>query len=346
MSKKLSIIVFCFIVGIFFSALSYSQEDPATTADKDTTVTDKSGDTKQETVVSPDAKVYLLNGNIFVNNKVQYKLQAKDNVLLDKIMYRIDGGEYQVYSAPFAIEAEGQHVISYYGVDKIGNQEADKLFRIIVDNTAPDINVISNTPIISANGKYYISKNYNFSIESYDALSGVNKVDYSVNGEAKEYVNPFSIAAEGEVELKVSSVDNVNNKAEQFALSVLTDKGKAETIRGALTKLAVDNAAPVVTITPSEELKKAENDKNIAANTVKYDVTATDADSGIAAILVRVDNTGDFAPYINQIKFKTNGEHFIEAKAIDRVGNVSELKSLSVFVDVIAPESQINTMPE
>jgi len=349
MSKKLSIIVFCFIIGIFFSAISYSQNDPATTDDKGVKATDagEKGTAKEgTTVVAPDAKVFMLNGNLFVNNKVQYKLQSKDNFLLDKIMYRIDGGEYLVYANPFTIDTEGNHTIGYYGVDKIGNQEENKLFLVIVDTTAPEITVTSNNPVISANGKYYISKNYNFSIEAYDALSGVNKIDYTLNGDAKEYASPFSIASEGEIELKVSAVDNVNNKADQYVINIVDAKGKTETLRDATAKLAVDNTAPVVQITPSEELKKAENDKNIASDNVKYSVGATDADSGVASVQVRVDGMGDFTPYMNQIKFKSNGEHMIEAKAIDRVGNVSEVKSLSVFVDIVPPESKINTIPE
>ncbi|MBN1534667.1 MAG: hypothetical protein JXA20_18500 [Spirochaetes bacterium] len=350
MYKRLSIIVFCIVVGIAFSTISYSQDDPATTETKEIESTDTgtadTGTTEPGTVVSPDAKVYYLSGNIFANAKVQFKLQAKDNLLLDKIMYRIDSGDYQVYQNPFLIETEGNHLISYYGVDKIGNMEEAKLFRVIIDTTAPDVTVTNNSQVISANGKYYISKNFTFTIEAYDALSGVNKVEYTLNGEAKEYTAPFSIASDGEIEMKVSAVDNVNNSNDQYSFIIRDDKGKVSTLREGIAKFAVDNTPPAVQITPSEVLNKTADDKNIASTNVKYGVSATDADSGVASIQVRIDNVGDFAPYFNEIKFKTNGEHSIEAKAIDRVGNVSEVTSLSVFVDTIAPESKLDTIPE
>jgi hypothetical protein len=345
MYKRLSIIVFCIVIGIAFSTFSYSQDDPATTENKEVQVTDTSK-TETGTVVSPDAKVYYLSGNIFANSKVQFKLQAKDNLLLDKIMYRVDGGEYQAYQNPFLIETEGNHQISYYGVDKIGNMEEAKLFRVIIDTTAPEITVTNNSQVINANGKYYISKSFTFTIEAYDALSGVNKVEYSLNGEAKEYTAPFSIASDGEIEMKVNAVDNVNNKNDQYAFSIRDDKGKVSTLREGTAKFAVDNTAPAVQITPSEMLNKTADGKNIASTNVKYAVSATDADSGVASIQVRIDNVGDFATYFNEIKFKTNGEHAIEAKAIDRVGNVSGITALSVFVDTIAPESKLDTIPE
>ena len=351
MLKKLLIISFCFVVGVVFSTLSFSQDDPAATdpaAVEDTTTDKAAGDTGTEggTATGPEAKTYYNGENTYVNSSVQFKLQAKDNIALDKIFYRVDNNEIQEYQNPFTIANEGIHNVSYYGVDKIGNQEEAKVYQIVVDTTAPDVAITANTPVVKANGKIFISKNFNFAINSVDRLSGVNKVEYSLNGETKEYVAPFSIASEGEVELKVKAIDNVNNATENYVIRLVDPNGNEEVLTGATNKFAVDNASPTVQITPSEALKKSANDKNIASIGVKYAVAATDNDSGIASIQIRIDGQGDFVTYINEIRFKTNGEHTIEAKALDRVGNVSDVQTLAVFVDVVAPESRLETIPE
>ncbi len=352
MRKKLSIIVFCIIAGFAYSTFSYSQDDPATTKMKDGNVTgtaEKAGQKNamdETAVVSQDAKVFYQSGNIFANATVQFKLQAKDNLLLDRIMYRIDSGDYQVYQNPFVIDVEGNHQISYFAIDKIGNQEDAKIFRVITDSTAPDIIVNTNIPVINANGKYYISSSYTFGIDAYDALSGVEKIEYSLNGAAREYTAPFSIASEGDVELKVNANDNVNNRNNRFAFSILDERGKSSVLNEAAVRFSVDNTPPAVLINPSEALNKTADNKNIASTSVKYTVSATDIDSGVSSIHVRIDNIGDFMPYFSDIKFKSNGEHTIEAKAIDRVGNVSAVTAFSVFVDTIAPDTKIDTIPE
>lgn len=106
-----------------------------------------------------------------------------------------------------------------------------------------------------------------------------------------------------------------------------------------------DNVAPVVEIKSSKELIK-KSGKTVASSDIKYSITATDADSGIAQVLVRIDEKGDYIPYTKEIQFLTNGEHVIEAKAVDKVGNVSPVVVLTVFVDVIPPESMIEMVEE
>jgi hypothetical protein len=292
------------------------------------------------------AKVYYDGKNTFVNSSVQFRLSSKDNVALDKIEYRINNSGTKVYDKPFIINAEGKNVISFYGVDKIGNKEDVKIYTVIVDNSTPDVIVKTDKPVAKANDKLYVSKIFNFSIESKDALSGLNKVDFSINEETKEYVTPFNIVADGEVILKVKAVDNVNNPTDQFTLKYVDANGKEELIKAGNAKIYVDNSAPSVNIVPDKDLKIGEYSKKLAAPDAKYAITATDDGSGIDGILVRVDGEGDFLPYFNEIKFKNNGEHTIEAKAIDKVGNISTVSTLSVFVDTVAPDTKVDTIPE
>lgn len=40
------------------------------------------------------------------------------------VRYRVDGGAWQEYEAPFVIQAEGVHVVTYYAVDNAGNRSS------------------------------------------------------------------------------------------------------------------------------------------------------------------------------------------------------------------------------
>jgi hypothetical protein len=44
---------------------------------------------------------------------------------------------------------------------------------------------------------------------------------------------------------------------------------------------------------------------------------------------------------MGEIQFLTNGKHQIDAKAVDKVGNISDIVSYSIYVDIVPPRSTI-----
>lgn len=369
MFKRFLVVILCCTLTLLFSANSFSQEEKPTTTDEKA-VEDKADESKdepkeeeekteeaeKEKEASPEdqpskieggaleAKTFFDGLNTFVNSKVLFKLSSKDNLMADKIHYKLDAGEIKTYESPFSISTEGKHSISYYSVDKIGNKENENTFRVMVDNTPPEVIVTSSKPVLKIDSKLYISKDFTFTVNSQDASSGVNKVEYSINGkDYTEYVAPFSIPSEGEVDIKIKALDNVTNITDKFAVKLFDETGKQTVLKDVSVKLSTDNIAPTVEIKTDKEIAKKDN-KNIASSDVNYSVAANDKESGIASILVRVDGKGDFIPYMSEIKFTSNGEHTIEAKAIDKVGNVSSVAILSVYVDVIPPETKLETI--
>jgi hypothetical protein len=277
---------------------------------------------------------------------VLIKLNSKDNILLDKVEYKINNGETKLYANPFSIADEGKYSITYFGTDKIGNKEDEKYFKVIIDNTPPSVAVMTSKPVIKIGEKLFGSKGINFTINAKDALSGVDKTEYSQNGkDYTEYVTSFNILTDGDIELKTRSIDNVANSTDVFTLKIIDETGKEIELKESSVKIFMDNILPVVSIKADKEFIVKDN-KNIASSEYKYTVTATDNESGVAQILVRTDGKGDFAPYKDQLMFATNGDHLIEAKAIDKAGNISNAIILSVYVDVIPPQSTVETVTE
>ena len=367
MLKKFSLLLVCLAVVLFISSRAFSQDDPSTTDpakienatdESKTEIKDavKKEEPKKEGTVATEtkggtqavavagAKTYSDGKTMFVNSKVQFRLLSTDDFAMDKIEYKIDDGAATVFENPFSIAAEGPHSIKYYGIDKVGNKEADKTYNVVVDNTGPNIVVTSSAPVKKIGDKVFFAKTTLFSISANDALSGVSKIEYSTDGTTyQEYAAPFAMPAKDAIDLKVRAVDNVDNTTEQFAFRVFDDTGKEVELKDATAKLVTDDVAPVVEIKPDKELKQI-NGFNVASTDVKYTVTAKDDQSGVAEILYRIDAKGEFIPYIDAIQFLKNGKHQIDAKATDKMGNVSNIVTYTVYVDILPPVSTIETV--
>lgn len=339
----------CAIILLGFG-IAFSQTEPATTepaaggSTADEPKKELNGDISKaatETVPATGAKVYSDGKTVFVNSKVLFKLTATDDLAVDKIEYRIDDGPVSTYESPFSLDKEGPHSIKYYGLDKMGNKEAEKSYSVVVDNTGPVITITASAPVRKIGDTVYFTKNASFNITSVDALSGVSKVEYSTDGTSyQEYAAAFSIPASGAINFKVRSIDNVGNITEQFAFRAFDENGKEVELKDLTAKLSVDDKAPAVSIKPDKELKQI-NGQNAASTDVKYTIEAKDEESGVAAVEYRLDGKGDFVPYTGEIQFLNNGKHQIDARATDRMGNISPIASFTVYVDILPPKSEI-----
>lgn len=349
MIHRLFIIPLCLVTGMFFSTFLFSQDDPnpkeTKAAEKDKG--NEKGEVKKDAkpaVIVPSAKTYTDGASIYVNSQVLFKLSATDDIAVDRIEYKIDDGAPMTYQNPFSLDKEGAHTIKYNAIDKFGNKEAEKSYSVIVDNTGPVVIVTANSTLKKIGEKLYYTRTSTFSINSSDALSGVNRVEYSLNGiDYKTYVAPFSISAKGEVTMKIKGTDNVNNPTEQFAFRMADDNGNISELKDSTIKLYTDETPPTVEIKPDKEIKQIDS-KNVTSTDVKYTIVATDNESGVATIFYRLDGKGEFIPYMGLVQFLTNGKHQIDAKAVDKLGNMSDIVSFSVYVDIVPPRSTIESV--
>ncbi len=354
MLKRIFILSLCCFIALAFSTVSFSQEEPAETEETmedaavipDTESPESEELTKEEVIATDAEKAasHFDGLNHYVNSKVMFELSVKDNLLADKVMYKINGDEEMVYESPFRLTEEGKHNISYYGVDRVGNREDMKYFKVVVDNTAPEVSVTASQPVVKSGEKYYASQAFSFSVDAKDNAAGVKQVEYSLDGNTyNEYVAPFAFNSTGDLSLKVKAKDNVLNTTEKYSLKVLDDNGNLQELEGDSVAIYVDNTAPVVEIKADKEFIDKDG-KKVASVDYTYEVTANDTESGVADLLVRLDGKGNFVKYTAPIQFSKNGEHLIEAKSVDKVGNTSDVTLLSVYVDVIPPETTIKTV--
>ena len=84
---------------------------------------------------TPDGK----NGWYLRSVNVTLTATDPDGDAIQYIKYRLDGGAWQNYTAPFEVAAEGSHTLEYYSADVKGNVEKAKTTIIKIDKSKPTI---------------------------------------------------------------------------------------------------------------------------------------------------------------------------------------------------------------
>ena len=271
-------------------------------------------------------------GNIYANSKVKFILEARDDLSdIEFIEYKMDDAkDFIKYKGPFTISQEGPHVIVYRSVDRAGNREVDHVYNVTIDNTGPAVNVLPAKPFVKLNDKLYTAPGNTFTIRTIDALSGIKSVEYGVNTSALQSYSKneaIQLTDNGSQLIQYKASDNLQNTT-SGSLLVQVDAGK-----------------PTVEITPSQPLISVD-DKLYARRNTGFTVNAQDLGSGVERIMVRIDGSQEWQTYTDTIYFDTEKEHSIEARAIDAVGNESEIVSSSFIVDDNPPVTELKTSVE
>ena len=274
-------------------------------------------------ITAGEPKFNSPDGKLYVSGKTVFTLVATDSLSgVSLTEYRIDSGAWQSYS-PFAINAEGSHFIEFRSKDNVGNQELTKSLSIIVDNTPPSTEISIGEPkYIDSSGALYVTKDTIFTLGASDNLSGISVTEYKINtGEWTLYAQ-FKLNAEGMHTVYYRSKDNVGNIETEKVLTAV-----------------IDNTPPLSEITISAPKYIGQSGKTYATKDALFTITAIDSASGVAKTEYRLDNGVwiTYAPF----SIPSEGEHTIEFRSTDNVGNVEAIKALSIVIDNTPPVTEI-----
>ncbi|WCN37447.1 OmpL47-type beta-barrel domain-containing protein [Aneurinibacillus uraniidurans] len=242
----------------------------------------------------------------WANQSAVVSLSATDNeVGVAKTFYSLDGGEF-VEGTDLTISEEGIHKLSFYSVDKVGNKEAAKTIDIKVDKTAPvtKANEISDT----------FTQSSSIKLSATDALSGVAKTFYSINGSDYKEGTSFTVSGDGTNKISYYSIDQAGNTE------------KPQTI-----EVKVDNTAPVTTSDAPTTWSKDD---------VTVSLTATDTESGVAKTFYSINGS----EYKEGTSFTVSGDgtNKISYYSIDQAGNTEKPQTVEVKIDKMAPVTTSN----
>lgn len=224
------------------------------------------------------------------------------------IRYSIGGGPEQTYDSTFTVSTEGTTPVSFYAVDRAGNVEPTHTRFAIIDTTPP------SGQVTFAGGKPRIAT----STVSVEATLVDEVATMSFDGGAgfpapDTYSPSASFVAPGEGTRTVAAryTDSVGN------VGTFT------------SQLVVDLTAPKVAIAGPPA-------SGITSGNVTVSAVASDTYTGISQLLVSIDG-GAEQPYSGATTFGNEGTHTYRVRAVDGVGNSSEVTEAVFAIDRTPP---------
>jgi len=97
--------------------------------------------------------------------------------------YFIDIGSSKIYTGPFWVTGEANHLVGYRSVDNAGNKEEWKSVNIYIDKTVPNIYLR-----YSVDFDLYLGWIFTFTAWATDSISGMERVEYYLNGDIQKII--------------------------------------------------------------------------------------------------------------------------------------------------------------
>lgn len=303
---------------------------------------DKVGNVEQEQkimfVIDPTPPYSDLNVNGITENNVismgtKMYILALDTISgLASVYYKFDNQPYSTYTGgdlPFKLLSEGSHTVTYYSIDKVKNQEAEKSFTFFLDKTAPLMvaDVLGDRFIVE--DQIYFSGRTKLKLTAVDNKVGVKEIMFSVDDDPfKRYEQPFYLpSVTGTHTIRYYSVDNLNNST-----NMGTDKasyigqGGFEEFKHNVNKVYVDLSGPVISHSITS-LYFERSDTLFIGPFTKIKLNGSDADSGLKSLSYSLNNKPEEVEYTAPFTLSAQGYNSLSYFGYDNVNN----RNINVF---------------
>ena len=195
-------------------------------------------------------RVKLLNGN----DACEMSDYCDPEYYNAYVSYSTDWNEY---TDSFNLNEDSCHVIEYYSVDNLGNEETQKYSCVFVDNQAPEMNLAVGDPSVEKNNKTYISQQTPITLSCHD------KDPHPVKGEEmyyryrysddcenwnnwSEWISPIYLANDGWILSDIHMNEDSCHEIEYYCKDELGNENEHQT-----DTLIVDTQGPTITKTVS-----------------------------------------------------------------------------------------------
>ena len=158
-----------------------------------------------------------LGENNVISSATKIYFDSKDsNSGVASTYYKIDEGKLILYNdrdIPIKFLKDGEHVLKFYSIDNVKNQESEQSYTFYLDKTAPITasDVLGDRFIVG--DQIYFSGRTKLKLTAVDNKSGVKEVLYSVDGgEFQNYTDPFYMPSKPGLHIvKYYALDNTEN---------------------------------------------------------------------------------------------------------------------------------------
>lgn len=237
-----------------------------------------------------------------------------------------ENGKTLEYNHHVQFKTDGEHRIRFAAIDNVGNQEAWKDIRFLVDSKPPTTRSEVTGLTYKTDKVTYVNSGAQVRLMATDEGSGVQFIKYQVNGAPQiSYENPVAIVKK-RTEIRYRSVDQVGNPEPWNVMLFLQDATPPA--------LAVEKVGRFV----------ASGGKIFATPGFEFAIKAKDEEAGVDRLLVTEQGKQQQNLAGEKHSFTQPGEYQVSFKAIDRVGNRSETEPYRVIIDSQPPKSEVQAM--
>lgn len=270
-----------------------------------------------------EKRVFIKDGNTYVQK--QLPLYLKFSTDPGGKNYDLKSKSTPQYADPMYLDTEGPNYIrSRWAVNKTTLKTAvpqqEILYEIYADGIAPiTSSSFSGAPRYYARGTVYYGKGLRVNLSANDAVSGVEAIHYSLNGEAyNSYANTLTFTTDKANTLYYYSHDNVGN---------------SEVTRS--KKFTVDLTPP----SSNHTIVGISHNGNIIAPSTRFRLSSSDGSSGVNATYYELDSRGRRVYYGSPVGVSglNDGNHTIYYYAKDNVRNEETRQSFAFYLDRIPP---------
>ncbi len=299
-----SIISFLLLITAFFIATtSYTQNEPK----KFTT----------------EKKVYIdNNGTIYVQKSLPLYLKFSTSKDEGATTYNLKS---EKDGDALYLDTEGINFIrSKWALDPVTKKyvypQREISFPVYADGISPltKISFLDAPKYISVNNKIYYGSGLKISLDSKDAVSGVDKTYIAIAGTYNEYKENIGVNDENEYLIYYYATDKVGNMEVTKSNNFIVDLTAPKT-----TKEIVGIYYNGNILSPSTQIKLTSNDELSGVKSTNYSF-----DSGIKNI---------YNSYPININYLTDGEHKITYNSIDKVLNEEKEIVFDFYLDKTPP---------
>ena len=254
----------------------------------------------------------------WTNAAVTVALSAVDagNAGVAATYYTVDGGPQKTYAAPFSVSGQGQHTVTYWSVDAVGNTEGAHAGYVNIDTTPPTVGSDADAAWHTTDVTVHLNA-------ADIGGSGLAATQYRVHG-----ASGWTTAADDKFVVPATSTQGPH----VFDIRSLDAAGNAS-VTGTCT-VKIDATPPVTTATGLGQ------DKLSAWSSTARTVTLGAADgagSGATGTRFTVDD-GPEQTYTKAFTVSGAGQHPVTYWSTDAAGNIEAVQT--GWVNISDPYAQ------
>jgi len=281
-----------------------------------------------------------LAGKKYYDSNLKIDLQSYDAVSgVETIWYNLNSDKFITYTGTLTSFREGENVLKFYAVDKVGNVEEIHEEFFFIDKVPPKTyyEIEGNT------NEKYVSANAVIKLKSDDNLSGVKFIYYKINDGS--FINykvpiPVKLLSNDQATISFYSEDNLDNKE---AVQTIGGRDSSLKVEGdpsgqnVVFEFYVDKDPPDVSLEVNSDIYKG-NYSYISPRS-SFSIIAEDAKSGVDKIQYSINTSRIETEYKTPFTIENKGLQYIRIEAVDYVGNSSAPVLKTFYCDPDPPKS-------